>query len=72
MKISVLKMFTLISASFLYLFLGTAGIALTTPLHSSVMLLIFVSTVLVIPVVLIWRDIYKARRFTVYESSYQN
>ncbi len=63
---SVLKFVGLIAASFLYLMLGTTGIVLIKPFHSSVTLLIFVSTIVVSPLVLLWRDIYRARRFTRY------
>jgi hypothetical protein len=70
MKISILKMIALISGNFLYLVLGAVGIAHMKPIHSSVLLLIFVSTVLVSPVVLMWRDIYKARRLTQYVRAY--
>ena len=64
-----MKFAQLAVASLVYLMIGTTGIVLIKPIHDSVLLLLFVSLVLVIQVVLMWRDIYTARRFTRYEKS---
>lgn len=63
---SLIKFAGLVAATALYLFLGTTGIVLINPIHDNAALLIFVATVVVFPVVMMWRDIYSARRFTNY------
>jgi len=57
MKLSIWKYILLAAASLFYLALGIIGIIFIPPVHSSVILLIFTSSVLVIPVCLMWRDI---------------